>query len=142
MYMAKTSKAQLLAQAKFKQEKRDTLTIDLPKGTKDGYKTSAAAFGMSLTFLIQCGVEEFIQNHGGEVNFPAQTAPITTQPAEQISATQRRLLDAVNQLPTDAQKSLLKFLQSLNAQQVNVAATNKTAENTAENASVDAQEPI
>lgn len=106
--MPKTSKAQLLALAKFKQEKRDTLTIDLPKGTKDGYKQSAAGFGISLTKMIQAGVEEYIQNHGGEVT-PAPVVEV------KLPADQRRLVEEFNQLPPDARRQLVKFLQALNA---------------------------
>ena len=108
--MVKTSKAQLMALAKFKQEKRDTLTIDLPKGSKDGYKKSAAGFGISLTKLIQAGIEEYIQNHGGEV-------PTVTQQSEQkLSPEQRRLVEEFNRLPPDVQKSIIKMIQAINAE--------------------------
>lgn len=130
------SAAQKMANARYRQKKRKAITADVPKEKGEQYQAFAARVGLSMSLLVQRGIEEFIQRHGGEVNLPAQTARIATQPAEQISAAQRRLLDAVDQLPTDVQKSLLKFLQSLSKQQVNVAATNKTAENTAKNASV------
>ena len=109
--MVKTSKAQLMALAKFKQEKRDTLTIDLPKGSKDGYKKSAAGFGISLTKLIQAGIEEYIQNHGGEV-----PNVITRQPEQKLSPEQRRLVEEFNRLPPDVQKSIIKMIQAINAE--------------------------
>lgn len=131
------SKAQSLASQRYRKKTYEQIFFDVKKGIKAEYKAAAAELGMSLAGLLTTAAEEFIQRHGGEVNFPAQTTQPAqvTQPAEQISATQRRLLDAVDQLPTDAQKSLLKFLQSLSK------AENK-AENTAKNASVDNHEPI
>lgn len=130
--MAKTPKQQ------YQDDNYDRVAIRVKKGLRDVYKRIAADLNLSLSQLIQRSVESYATN-GGEVNLPAQPAPITTQPAEQISANQRRLLDVVEKLPADAQKSLLKFLQSLNAQQVNTVAA---AENAAKNASVDAHEPI
>lgn len=125
----------------YKKENYDQILFRVKKGKREEYRAAADELGLGQMELFRQAVEEFIQRHAGEVNLPTPTPTPTTQPAEQISATQRRLLDAVNQLSADAQKSLIKFLQSLNAQQVNVAAENK-AENTAKNASVDAQEPI
>lgn len=135
-----TSAAHKLANARYRQNKRKTIATDVPKEKGEQYQAFASRFGLSMSLLVQRGVEEFIQRHASEVNLPEQTAPITT-PEEKISDRDKKFLNAVNQLPADAQKSLLKFLQSLNAQQVNVAAENK-AENTAKNASVTNHEPI
>ena len=85
----------------------DRLAIWVKKGSRDSYKKSAAEFGISLAMLVQNGIEEFIKNHAGE-KFPLEVKP------ETISATDRRLLDEFNQLPADAQKSLMKFLRAIN----------------------------
>ena len=88
----------------------DRLAIWIKKGRREEYKNSAAGFGLSLSALIQNGVEEYIRNHGGE----APTV-ITQQPEQKLSPEQRRLVEEFNKLPTDARRALVKFLQTLNA---------------------------
>lgn len=146
-----TSAAQKLARQRYKEKNIELVAFEVKKGMSAEYSAAAAELGLGKMEMIRRAIAEFIANHGGDAlprlptpmesapalpRLPARIEPNGTQPAEQISATQRRLLDVVDQLPADAQKSLLKFLQSLS-----VAAENK-AENTAKNASVDAQEPI
>lgn len=86
----------------------DRLAIWIKKGRREEYKTNAAEFGLSLASLIQAGVEEYIQNHGGEVT-PAPVVEV------KLPADQRRLVEEFNQLPPDARRQLVKFLQALNA---------------------------
>lgn len=100
------STAKRIGIKKYQQEKCDRITADIPKGKRDAYKLIAAELNLSLSQLIQRSVESYASE-----NFHVQT--ITTQPTEKISPTQRRLLDAVEKLPADAQKSLLKFIESL-----------------------------
>ena len=107
--MAKTSKAQLMSQAKFKADKRDTLTVDLPKGAKAGYKVKAANLGLSLTALIQRAIDSYGVGNESVGAIPALAG--STEKA--LTAEQRKILDAIKNLPPQAQKSLLKFLQSL-----------------------------
>ena len=95
---------------RYKDEHYDKINFWIKKGLRDEYQRAAADFGISFRELVQRGVEMFIAEWTGE-NFHVQT--ITAQPTEKISPTQRRLLDAVEKLPADAQKSLLKFLESL-----------------------------
>jgi len=104
------SRAQSLASQRYRKKTYEQIFFDVKKGIKAEYKAAAAELGLSLAALLTNAADEFIQRHTGE-DFHVQT--ITTQPTEKISANQRRLLDAVEKLPADAQKSLLKFLESL-----------------------------
>ena len=103
--------SKVLANKRYRAKTYDTIGFDVKKGKRDEYKAAAAELGLSLAALLTNAADEFIQRHAGQ-NFSVQT--ITAQPTEKISPTQRRLLDAVEKLPADAQKSLLKFLESLN----------------------------
>lgn len=105
------SRAQSLASQRYRKKTYEQIFFDVKKGIKAEYKAAATELGYGYAEMIRLAIEEFIQHHTGE-NFHVQT--ITTQPTEKISPTQRRLLDAVEKLPADAQKSLLKFIESLN----------------------------
>lgn len=105
------SDSQRIAQQKYNEANYDRLAILIRKGKREEYKAAATELGYGYAEMIRLAIEEFIQRHAGE-NFHVQT--ITAQPTEKISPTQRRLLDAVEKLPADAQKSLLKFIESLN----------------------------
>ena len=102
------SKAQQMAKDKYRQEKRDQITAEVPKGKRDAYKLAAREFGISLALLIQSGVEEYIQNHAGE-DFSRKITP----PAEKISSADKKIIDTVNSLPPESKKALLKFLDTL-----------------------------
>lgn len=101
------SEAKRLAIAKYRQEKRDQLAVDVPKGKRDEFKAKAAALGISLAQLIQRAVETY----GGELNH--------TQPAQivdelpKLTGDEKHLVDAFNNLSPKAQKALLKFLDAL-----------------------------
>lgn len=105
------SESQRLAVIKYRQEKRDQIAVDVPKGKREEYKLKAAKLGLSLSMLIQHGVEsygeEFIANHSTE-SFTKPEKP------ESLSADERRMLVEFNQLPSDAQKHLLKFVKAVN----------------------------
>ena len=49
-----------------RKDKWERLTVNIPKGKLDAYKMAAREFGLSLSKLIQNGVEEYIKNHGEE----------------------------------------------------------------------------
>lgn len=49
---------------KYMNEKRDKLTLNLPKGDKDRYKKHAESRGVSLTNLIVNLIEEDIKKEG------------------------------------------------------------------------------
>ena len=105
-----TSAAQKLARQRYKEKNIELVAFEVKKGMSKEYSAAAAELGLGKMEMIRRAIAEFIQRHAGE-NFHVQT--ITAQPTEKISPTQRRLLDAVEKLPADAQKSLLKFLESL-----------------------------
>lgn len=96
--------------AKYQQEKCDRITMDIPKGKRDAYKQIAAEMGLSLSMLVQNGVEGYARNYEGVV-IPA-TANVA---AEKISADERRLLDAAAKFPTDTRKLFLKLVEDLAA---------------------------
>lgn len=107
-----TSKAQLLASKKYRQNNIEVLSVDVRKGKKAEYKAAAVALGLSQMEMIRRAIEEFITNH--TVDKSAESLLVMTTPAEKnLTAEQRKILDAVDKLSPNAQKALLKFLQSL-----------------------------
>ena len=108
------STAQKLAQQKYDQKSYDQILIKVKKGKRDEYQQAAESLGLGQMELFRRGVEEFIANHVSEVMTPA---PMAAQSADKLSAEQKRLLDEFSKLPADAQKSLMKFLKTINAQE-------------------------
>ena len=109
------SNAQKLSIQKYRQEKRDQLAVDVPKGKRDAYKAIAAELGLSLSMLIQRSVESYAGLQSVESLKPA---PMTKEPtAEKLSAQERTLLDEFNRLPVDVQKAFLKTFKAINAAQ-------------------------
>ena len=103
------STAQKLAKAKYQQEKRTLIATEVSKEKGEFYRTTATEFGISLSKLVQNGVEEFIQNHAG------QNLSLVAQNSEpKLSAADKKLVDEFNQLPVDTQKALIKLIQSIN----------------------------
>ena len=49
-----------------RKDKWERLAVEIPKGKRDIYKMAARELGLSLSKLIQNGVEEYIKNHGVE----------------------------------------------------------------------------
>ena len=103
-----TSKAQILAVAKYRKEKCDNISIDVPKGKKASYRQSAAELNLNLTALIQNAVEEFIARHSGENQATLSSPPL------KLSVVEKNLLAEFNQLPVDTQKLILKLIHTLN----------------------------
>ena len=100
------SQAQRMAVAKYRQEKRDQLAVDVPKGKREEYKAKAARLGLSLSMLIQHSVEGYGANHGGgEVIQP------TTE--NQLSAEQRKFLNEFSRLSPKSQKALREIISEL-----------------------------
>ena len=110
------SNAQKLAKAKYQQEKRTLVAAEVSKDKGAFYREQAARLNLSLSMLIQSGVEEFIQRHLNELEPIVKPAPMVKeqQTAEKLTSTERTLLAEFNQLPVDAQKSLIRFLRSVN----------------------------
>ena len=105
------SLAQKMANRRYRDKVYDQITVEVPKGKRDEYKAAAKDLRLTFKALIQAGVEEYIQNHGGEVSTP--TAPVVD---DKLPAGQRRLVEEFNRLPSDARRQLVKFLQALNAE--------------------------
>ena len=104
------SKAQGLAVLKYRAKAYDRLSTDIPKGKRDAYNLAASELGLSLSKLIQNGVEEFIARHAAtDTESPAQVA------AEKLSADDRRLVEEFAKLPADAQKHFLKAFAAVNS---------------------------
>lgn len=52
--------AQKKANEKYKKDKTDTLSINIPKGFKESWKQEASERGMSLTELVFRAVEKYL----------------------------------------------------------------------------------
>ena len=102
-----TSKAQLMAVKKYRQEKRDQISFDVPKGKREELKQSATSLGMTLQGLFVSSVEEYIRNHAGE-------SLLDKPQGKSLSPADEKLLAEFSKLPVDAQKSLMQFLRTLN----------------------------
>lgn len=100
------SQAQKLAKAKYQHEKRSIVAAEVSKEKGAEYRAKAAELGMSLSLLIQRGVESY-GTVGGEVSVPRAD--------EKLSAEQRRLLDEFGKLPADAQKHFMKAFSAINS---------------------------
>ena len=102
--------AQKLAKAKYQQEKRTLIATEVSKEKGEFYRTTATEFGISLSKLVQNGVEEFIQNHAG------QNLSLVAQNSEpKLSAADKKLVEEFNQLPVDTQKVIAKLIATINA---------------------------
>lgn len=104
-----TSKAQLMAVKKYRQEKRDQISFDVPKGKRDELKRLANLLGMTLQGLFVRGAEEYIRNHGGKI-------PLPTPEAKSLSPADERLLGEFSKLSPSSQKALMQFLRTINQQ--------------------------
>lgn len=59
--MAKSSPARIAANSRYNNKAYDIITIRKPKGTRDRWKTAAAARGLSLAALIVEAVEAYLE---------------------------------------------------------------------------------
>ena len=101
------SSAQKLAMKKYREKNIEMVAFEVKKGTSAEYTAAAARLGLGKMEMIRRSVEEFIQNHLGEA--------VTIQKSEnQLSADEKKILEEVSHLPPDAQRQLVKFLQSIN----------------------------
>lgn len=104
------SNAQKIAKAKYQQSSRTLIAADVSKSKGEFYRQSAKDLDLSLSMLIQNGVEEYISRHAGENFLDKPQQPKSLSPADE------KLLDEVSKLPPDAQKSLMQFLRTINRQ--------------------------
>lgn len=100
------SNAQKLAKAKYQHEKRALVASEVSKGKRDEYNAAAKGFGLSLSMLVQKGVEEYIKNHGGEL-------PASTPKPESISAADKRLIESFGKCPDNVKPTLKKLIEQL-----------------------------
>ncbi len=99
-----------MSSAEYKKKYYDSVIFRVKKGVRDEYNAKAATLGMSLSQLIQRGVESY----GEGVQDVAPVKPASIAP--QLTGEQRKILDAVESLPPDARRALMKFLHALQAE--------------------------
>ena len=103
------SVAQKMAKEKYRNDKRDQMTVEIPKGKRDAYKLIAAELGLSLSMLVQASIEDYGANHAVKI--------VVQQDADQkLTTEQKRLVEEFSKLPVDAQKHLMKFVAAVNDQ--------------------------
>lgn len=98
------SNAQKLAKMKYQQEKRTVIAADVSKAKGEEYRAKAARLGVTVSRLIQLSVEAY-----GEEGMTFE--PLLRQAAENISAADRRLVEAVNALPESTRKIIVKLVE-------------------------------
>lgn len=87
----------------YKVENYDQLLVRVKKGKRAEYKSKAAGLGLSLSVLIQRGVESY--GVSSEGNVPNQST---------LSAEQKIFVDEFSKLPADVQKHFLKVFKAIN----------------------------
>lgn len=92
----------------YKAANYDSILVRVRKGKREEYKQVADNCGLGLMELFRRGVEEFIANHGGEIPAPRVDA---------ITSEQRKILDALGELPPAVRKSIVKLISELAAEQ-------------------------
>ena len=101
--MAKST-AQKMANRRYRDKVYDQITIEVPKGKREEYKTAAEDLQLTFKALIQNGIEEYIQNHAGEVPLPKP---------ESISAADKRLIETFGKCPEHVKPTLKKLIEQL-----------------------------
>lgn len=101
------SQAQRIAKAKYQQEKRTLIAAEVSKIKGEEYRAKAASLGLSLSALIQQGIESYEANHTGEDFKPALAT-------NKLSADEKALIDLFRELPADVSKSFLKVFVTIN----------------------------
>ena len=88
---------------------RDKIAINVPKGKRDVYRRAAAERGLSLSSLIQMGVEEFILKQVDE-EFIAKL-----KDQERLSKEKQKLVAAFDTLPKDSRQVVLELVENFAA---------------------------
>lgn len=81
---------------------RDMIAVEVPKGKRDIYKIAAQELGLSLSRLVQNGVEEYIKNHVNEV-------PIAIEESAKV---EEKIKEAVSRLGEKSAKVGEKFTEA------------------------------
>lgn len=76
---------------RYKKSKREKVSLDVPKGTKEKYKAYAASKGMSMTALITQIMEREMEQDG----FNKTWAVIEEQEREEREAAMREKIDRI-----------------------------------------------
>lgn len=106
------SPAQKLAKTKYQQDKRTLVAADVPKDKGDFYRTSARELNLSLSMLIQNGVEEYIRNHAPQA--ARQALQATLEPTrDTLTVDEKTALNNLNRLPVKVQKAVLKLIAEI-----------------------------
>lgn len=103
------SKAQKLAKAKYQQEKRSLIAAEVSKAKGEEYRAKAMNLGISLSSLIQRGIESYTANCAG-----GEFATSSANSKDRLTEDERQLLDAFNQFPSDVRKHFLKGFRLIN----------------------------
>ena len=90
-------------------DKYDRLTVNLPEGKRDAYTAAAHSFGISISGLVRLGVEEFIDNHADTESAKKVKA------CEKLSAQERRLVKAFDNLPKESRSIVLRLVEDFAA---------------------------
>ena len=85
--------------------KKDIVAVQVPKGKRDVYKMAAAELGLSLSMLVQYGVEEYIRNHEVSV---AIEKPVVE---ETLTDAEIRLSKNFAKLPKSVQRRFAGLIQ-------------------------------
>lgn len=102
------SNAQKIAKAKYQQSSRTLIAADVSKSKGEFYRQSAKDLDLSLSMLIQNGVEEYISRHAGENFLDKQQTQKSLSPADE------KLLTEFSKLPVDARKHLVELAKIIN----------------------------
>lgn len=109
--------SKVMANKRYRSKTYDTIGFDVKKGKRDEYKAFAAMLNLSLAAFLTVAADEYARNHIAD-GVPAGEIAAgisTTAPAEKITAEQRRLIDATDDLTPNERRALLKFLELLKA---------------------------
>ena len=87
--------------------KWDLVAFQVPKGKCDAYKMVAQELGLSLSKLVQMGVEEYIRNHAEEI--PAAIEKPVVE--ETLADAEVRLSESFARLPKSVQRKFASLIQ-------------------------------
>lgn len=104
-----------MSTAEYRKEKYDNVSFKIPKGKREEYKQAADDFGIAQSEMFRLAVDTFIAEKSLQ-DLPVRAVMLARQPEkpETLSADERRLLDDINQLPSDTRKALVKLVKSIN----------------------------
>ena len=87
--------------------KKDIVAVQVPKGKRDAYKIAAIELGLSLSMLIQRGVEEYVKNHVVEAPSVIEKPVVE----ETLTDAEIRLSENFSRLPKSVQRRFAGLIQ-------------------------------